>query len=117
MYVKIVRYHNEFLSEVQDVIPESTVLIQSKVIEYFIFKCVVEEQFNGYLRLKGSESWSFVGEPYISDPKLGKYCGYFILFKYLDGNEYKYVVAQKCKVYVMSDDGKTIDSFIVKNEW
>ena len=126
MYVKIVRYLEErgVVSNNNEniVVPKSILIIECESVEYKKLKVLDINEFNVYMkyneiythRIVGKWSWdihNIINLDLTVDQE--KSCE-FILIYYSKGNKSEYLVAPNCSMYLMGDDGKTIDSLRCK---
>jgi len=113
MYIKIVTHHEipeEKRRDGEEVVPES-IIIECKRVDYKKIKIYDYSDFSTFIeKVDGvfTDGYEAVGR---WNWKNAEESCEFILIKYpIKDNNHKLLVAIDCNIYVMSDNGKTIDS-------
>lgn len=126
MYIKIVRYlegrgvtsnNSEHL-----VVPKSVIMIDCDYVKYSKHMVLDFNEFEAYMIHNEMYNYSIIGEwnddnhnilQNDLETKKEKRCE-FILIYYTKGENFEYLVAPNCNMYLMNNDGKTIDSLTCK---
>lgn len=119
MYVKIVRYleglRGVSSNKGEEVVPKEVLLVSSKFIEYSKFRSRNQGDFDKCI--ENINSYIFCGQTLSPGEECDIDCSLsfdqeFVLIRYLpdDSDEYENIISYNCHVYIMNDDGKTIDS-------
>jgi len=128
MYVKIVRYLDGLRGVKSNrskeyVVPKSVAVIECKQFEYRKINVLNYEEFDKYMRDSGIDRFKIIGEwnwiqRHVSCTDLSVHdevnCEFILISYLIKGNEdeCEWIVAPDCQMYIMGNDGKTIDSLI-----
>jgi len=125
MYIKIVRYIEgrgvKSNNSENVVVPTSTMLIECERVEYSKHRVANFKEFETYVTLQEIFEYAIVGEwSWDTENLMHKNLGSeeqiceFVLVHHIKGDRRETLVAPNCDLYLMGNDGRTIDSLRCK---